>query len=94
MVNVNETENCENKQVWKILKTEPINREQSLLCTSCSRLMLIEVAEQEVLKGQGRSQNYIKGGSKFSRHRFTDKTLGHQRKRAPSGSYMIIHIIL
>ena len=39
---------------------------------------------------QGHSQNYIKGGSKFSRpllsrHRFTDKTLGHQRKRAPSG---------
>ena len=40
---------------------------------------------------QGRSQNYIKGGSKFgrpllSRHRFTDKTLGHQRKRTPSST--------
>ena len=46
----------------------------------------------KIYRDQGRSQNYIKGGPKFSRpllSRDTDslsgKTLGHQRKRAPSG---------
>ena len=46
----------------------------------------------KIYRDQGRGQNYIKGGLKFSRHllsRDTDslsgKTLGHQRKRTPSG---------
>ena len=53
-MNVNETENCKNK-LGKFLKTDPINREQSLLCTtaqvSLECYMLMIAAEQEVLKG-------------------------------------------
>ena len=55
-MSVNETENCEDKKVWKILKNRPyINRKQSLLCIALHKLLLngvlMIVAEQEVFKG-------------------------------------------
>ena len=64
-----------------------------VLCSMVTIFLLVEgVSLHIIATWQGHSQNYIKGGSKFSRsllnrhtHSLSGKTLDHQRKRAPPG---------